>query len=133
MGTSVPWDSWRKLHFREAPQTCIDVVRVDDLADKCPLLIGATAHKLMTDEIRIAAGHGPRGPVETNFSVAHGPCAMERPRAWSAPAVERRISSALLAGSLLKAIAAAYASLPRGPGAVKAVAAAGRVANHLVI
>jgi hypothetical protein len=46
---------------------------------------------------------------------------MEMPRAWSATAVERRLSLALLAGSLLKAIAAACAPLPRGPWDVKAV------------
>jgi hypothetical protein len=34
---------WRKLHFREAPRTLLDVVRVDDPAYKRPLLIGTTA------------------------------------------------------------------------------------------
>ena len=48
-------------------------------------------------------------------------------------AVERRISLALLAGSLLKAIAAACAPLPMGPWDVKAVASAGRLANHLAL
>ena len=56
---------------------------------------------------------------------------MEMPRAWSAPAVERRISLALLAGSRLKAIAAACDPLPMGPWDVKAVSSAGRLANHL--
>ena len=58
---------------------------------------------------------------------------MEMPRAWSETAVERRISLALLAGSLLKAIAAACDPLPMGPWDVKAVASAGRLANHLAL
>jgi hypothetical protein len=122
---------WRNLHFREAPQTTIDVVRVDDPAYKRPLLIGTTARELTTQELRIAYGH--RWPVETNFYVAQGTCAMEMPRAWSATAVERRISLALLVGSLLKAIAAACSPLPMGPWDLKAVASAGRLANHLAI
>jgi len=122
---------WRNLHFREAPQTRIDVVRVDDPAFKRPLLIGTTARELTTDEIRTA--YGQRWPVETNFYVAQGTCAMEMPRAWSETAVERRISLALLAGSLLKAIAAACAPLPMGPWDLKAVSSAGRLANHLAI
>ncbi len=95
---------WRNLHFREAPRTLIDVMRVDDPAYKRPMVIGTTARELTTAEIRIAYGH--RWPIETNFFVAQGTCAMEMPRAWSATAVERRISLALLSGSLLKAIAA---------------------------
>jgi len=122
---------WRNLHFREAPRTLIDVVRVDDPAYKRPLVIGTTARELTTAEIRIAYGH--RWPIETNFFVAQGTCAMEMPRAWSATAVERRISVALLAGSLLKAIAAACAPLPMGPWDLKAVASAGRLANHLAL
>jgi hypothetical protein len=122
---------WRNLHFRETPRTLLDVVRVDDPAYKRPLLIGTTARELTTDEIRTAYGH--RWPVETNFYVAQGTCAMEMPRAWSAPAVERRISLALLSGSLLKAIAAACAPLPMGPWDVKAVSSAGRLANHLAL
>jgi hypothetical protein len=122
---------WRHLHFRETPQTSIEVVRVDDPAYKRPLVIGTTARELTTAEIRIAYGH--RWPVETNFYVAQGTCAMEMPRAWSETAVERRISLALLAGSLLKAIAAACDPLPMGPWDVKAVASAGRLANHLAL
>jgi hypothetical protein len=122
---------WRNLHFREAPQTRIDVVRVDDPAFKRPLLIGTTARELTTAEIRTAYAH--RWPVETNFSVAQGTCAMEMPRAWSATAVERRMSLALLAGSLLKAIAAACDPLPMGPWDLKAVSSAGRLANHLAL
>jgi hypothetical protein len=37
----------------------------------------------------------------------------------------------LLAGSLLKALAAASEALPMGPWARKAVSSAGRLANHL--
>jgi hypothetical protein len=122
---------WRNLHFRETPRTLIDVVRVDDPAYNRPLLIGTTARELTTDEIRSAYAH--RWPIETNFYVAQGTCAMEMPRAWRAPAVERRISLALLAGSLLRAIAAACGPLPMGPWDVKAVASAGRLANHLAL
>lgn len=122
---------WRNLHFRETPRTLLDVVRVDDPAYKRPLLIGTTARELTTDEIRSAYAH--RWPIETNFYVAQGTCAMEMPRAWSATAVERRISLALLAGSLLKAIAAACGPLPMGPWDVKAAASAGRLANHLAL
>jgi len=120
---------WRNLHFRETPRTLIDVVRVDDPAYKRPLLIGTTARELTTAELRAAYAH--RWPIETNFYVAQGTCAMEMPRAWTEKAIERRISLALLAGSLLKAIAAACAPLPMGPWDVKAVASAGRLANHL--
>jgi hypothetical protein len=122
---------WRNLHFRETPRTLIDVVRVDDPAYKRPLLIGTTARELTTDEIRSAYAY--RWPIETNFYVAQGTCAMEMPRAWSATGVERRISLALLAGSLLKAIAAACTPLPMGPWDLKAVASAGRLANHLAL
>jgi hypothetical protein len=122
---------WCSLHFRESPQTPMDVVRVDDPAYKRPLLIGTTARELTTAEIRTAYGH--RWPVETNFYVAQGTCAMEMPRAWSETAVERRLSLALLAGSLLKAIAAACDPLPMGPWDLRAVASAGRLANHLAL
>ena len=95
---------WRNLHFRQAPRTLIDVGRVDDPAYKRPLLIGTTARELTTAEIRSAYAH--RWPIETTFYVAQGTCAMEMPRAWTEKAIERRICLALLAGSLLKAIAA---------------------------
>jgi hypothetical protein len=55
------------------------------------------------------------------------------PRAWSATGVKRRRSLALLAGCLLKAIAAACDPLPLGPWDVKAVASAGRLANPLAL
>ena len=120
---------WCNLHFKAVPQTLLDVVRVDDPAYRRPLLIGTTARELTTPEIRTAYGH--RWPVETNFYVAQGTCAMEMPRAWTAHAVERRISLALLAGSLLKAIAAACAPLPMGPWDRKPARSAGRLANYL--
>jgi len=120
---------WNNLHFARAHQTIIDVVRVDDPAYKRPLLIGTTARELTTDEIRQAYGH--RWPVETNFFVAQGTCAMEMPRAWTEQAVSRRISLALLCGSLLKARAAAGAALPTGPWDRKALSPAGRLANYL--
>jgi hypothetical protein len=122
---------WKNLYFRAAPQTILDVVRVDDPAYKRPLLIGTTAGELRTDEIRAAYGH--RWPVEPNFYVAQGSCAMEMPRAWTEKALERRISLALLTGSLLKAIAAGCDPLPMGPWDLKAVASAGRLANHLAL
>jgi hypothetical protein len=122
---------WRNLHFRETPRTLLAVVRVDDPAYKRPLLIGTTARELTTAELRRAYAH--RWPMETNFYVAQGTCAMEMPRAWSETGVERRISLALLAGALLKAIAAACDPLPMGPWDIKAVSSAGRLANHLAL
>ena len=120
---------WNGVHFARTPRTVIDVVRVDDPAYKRPLLIGTTARELTTDEIRQAYGH--RWPVETNFFVAQGTCAMEMPRAWTERAVSRRISLALLCGSLLKAIAAACEAIPMGPWDRNAAGTAGRLANHL--
>ncbi len=130
-GREVRVRRWHNLHFARAPRTVIDVVRVDDPAYQRPLLIGTTARELTAAEISAAYGH--RWPVETNFYVAQGSCAMEMPRAWSERAVERRISLALLSGSLLKAIAAACEPLPMGPWDRKAVGSAGRLANHLDI
>ena len=122
---------WRNLHFRATPRTLRAVVRVDDPTYKRPWLIGTTAPEWTTDEIRSAYAH--RWPIEPNFSVAQGPWALEMPRAWSETGVERRLSLALLAGSLLKAIAAAGGPLPMGPRELKAVASAGRLANHLAL
>src|SRR5262249_56132279 len=68
-----------------------------------------------------------------NVYAAKGTCGMEMRGAWRATAVERRISLALLSGSLLKAIAAACGPLPMGPWDLKAVASAGRLANHLAL
>jgi hypothetical protein len=120
---------WNSLHFARAPHAVIDVIRVDDPAYKRPLLIGTTARELTTVEIRQAYGH--RWPVETNFFVGQGTCAMEMVRAWTPTAVSRRISLALLCGSLLKAIAASCEALPMGPWDHKAASTAGRLANHL--
>jgi len=122
---------WGNLHFERAPQTVIAAVRVDDPAYTRPLLIGTTARELTTEEIGQAYRH--RWPVETNFYVAQGTCALEMPRAWTEKALTRRLSLALLAGSGLKAIAAACEPLPMGPWDRKAVGSAGRLANHLDI
>jgi len=122
---------WNNVHFARAPKTVLDVVRVDDPLYKRPLLIGTTARELTTTEMRQAYGH--RWPVETNFFVAQGTCAMEQPRAWTELAVSRRISLALLCSALLKAIAAACVALPMGPWDRKAVRTAGRLANHLAL
>jgi hypothetical protein len=56
---------------------------------------------------------------------------MEMPRAWTATALERRISLALLAGSLVKAIAAVCAPQAMGPWDRQPVRSAGRLANYL--
>jgi hypothetical protein len=120
---------WRNRHFKAAPPTLLDVVRVEDPASPRPLLIGPTARALTPLEIRTAYGH--RWPVATNFYVAQGTCAMEMPRAWTAHAVERRISLALLAGSLLQAIAAVCDPLPMGPWDRTPARSAGRLANYL--
>ena len=120
---------WRNLPFRAAPPTLIDVVRGDDPASKRPLVIGTTARELTTEELRSASGQ--RWPVATTCSGAHGTGAMEMPRAWSETAGERRLSWALLSGSLLKASAAACGPLPMGPWDLKALASAGRLAHHL--
>lgn len=77
-GRQVRVRRWNKLHFARVPKPIIGVVRVDNPAYKRPLRIGTTARELRTDEIRQAYGH--RWPVETNFFVAQGTCAMEMPR-----------------------------------------------------
>jgi hypothetical protein len=128
-GRAVRVRRGRTLHFRETPQTAIEVVRVADPAYQRPLLIGTTARELTTAEVRLASGS--RWPVATHFYGAPGPGAMGMPRAWSATAVTRRISVALLAGSLVKALAAAGAPLPMGPGDRKPARSAGRVANYV--
>src|SRR2546429_3448104 len=56
---------------------------------------------------------------------------MEMPRAWTETALERRISVALLAGSLLKAIAAVCAPQAMGRWDRQPVRSAGRLANYL--
>src|SRR6266436_6414552 len=93
------------------------------------LLVGTTASELTSAECRVAYGH--RWPVETNFFVAQDSTAMEMPRAWTETALERRISLALLAGSLLKAIAAVCAPQAIGPWDRKPVRSGGRLAHYL--
>ena len=83
------------------------------------------------DEFLQAYPH--RWPVETNFFVAQDTTAMEMPRAWTAKALERRISLSLLTGALLQAIAAATAPLAMGPWDRKPMPSAGRLANYLDI
>ena len=68
--------------------------------------------------------------MATNFYVAQGTGAREMPRVWSETAGARPISLALRAGSLLKTLAAQCEALPMGPWDLKAVSAAGRLANH---
>ena len=58
---------------------------------------------------------------------------MEMPRAWTATALERRVSLALLTGSLLQAIAAATEPLAMGPWDRQPTPSAGRLTNHLDI
>jgi hypothetical protein len=120
---------WRSLHHLDFKTTLLDVVRVDDPDVKEPLLIGTTARELSSDEMR--EGYGHRWPVETNFYVAQDTCAMEQPRAWTEPALPRRIGLSLLCGSLLKAIAASFEAIPTGPWDRKAKPSAGRLAHHL--
>src|SRR6267378_3436702 len=122
---------WHWLHYEEFPTLRLDVVRIDDPAYDKPLLVGTTASELTSAECRVAYGH--RWPVETNFFVAQDSTAMEMPRAWTATALERRISLALLAGSLLKAIAAVCAPQAMGPWDRQPVRSAGRLANYLDI
>ena len=106
-------------------------MRIDDPAYDKPLLVGTTASELTSEDCRVAYGH--RWPVETNFFVAQDSTAMEMPRAWTATALERRISVALLAGSLLQAIAAVCAPQAMGPWDRQPVRSAGRLANYLDI
>jgi hypothetical protein len=122
---------WNELHFAEARHTRLDVLRIDNPACQRPLLVGTTARELTTAEFLRAYPH--RWPVETNFFVGQDTTAMEMPRAWTETALERRISLALLTGSLLQAIAAATGPLAMGPWDRKPTPSAGRLANHLDI
>jgi hypothetical protein len=120
---------WHLLHYEAYPHVRLDVVRIDDPAYDKPLLVGTTAAELTSEECRVAYGH--RWPIETNFFVAQDSTAMEMPRAWTATALERRSSLALLVGSLLKAIAAVCAPQAMGPWDRQPVRSAGRLANYL--
>ena len=120
---------WHRLHYEAYPHVRLDVVRIDDPAYDKPLLVGTTAAELTSEECWV--GYQQRWPVETNFFVAQDTTAMEMPRAWTATALERRISLALLVGSLLKAIAAVGAPQAMGPWDRQPVRSAGRLANYL--
>ena len=120
---------WHLLHYEAYPNVRLDVVRIDDPAYDKPLLVGTTASELTSEECW--GGYQQRWPVETNFFVAQDTTAMEMPRAWTATALERRISLALLAGSLLKAIAAVCTPQAMGPWDRQPVRSAGRLANYL--
>ena len=119
---------WHLRHYAECPTMRLDVVRMDDPAYDTPLRVGTTACELKSEECRVGYGH--RWPVERNFFVAQDTTAMEMPRAWTATALERRISLALLAGSLLKAIAAVCAPQAMGRWDHQPVRSAGRLANY---
>jgi hypothetical protein len=122
---------WNGLHFAEARHTLLDVLRIDDPAYQRPLVVGTTPRELTTAEsLRV---YPLRWPVETNFFVGQDTTTMEMPRAWTETALERRISLALLTGSLLQAIAAATGPLAMGPWDCKPTPSAGRLANHLDI
>jgi hypothetical protein len=122
---------WNELHFEEARQTLLDVLRIDDPAFPQPLLVGTTARELTTEEFLLAYPY--RWPVETNFFVAQDTPAMERPRAWTEKAVERRIGLSLLTGWLPVAIAAVTGPLAMGPWDRQPMPSSGRLANYLDI
>ncbi len=67
----------------------------------------------------------------TRSYVGQDSCAMEMPRAFTANAVTRRISLALLCGSLLKAIAARCDPIALGPWDRKPQRTGGRLAHFL--
>ncbi len=56
---------------------------------------------------------------------------MEMPRAWTENAIKRRIGLALLAGCLLKAIAAVCEPIATGPWDRKPKPTAGRLSHYL--
>ena len=120
---------WSTLHYEGFPETILDVVRIDDPAYDVPLIVGSTARDLRLEEFW--SGYQHRWPVETNFFVAQDTAAMEMPRAWTQTALERRISLALLVGTLLKAIAAVCKPQAIGPWDRQPVRSAGRLANYL--
>jgi hypothetical protein len=122
---------WNRVHWEGYHETPLDVLRVDDPSYKEPVLVGATAHDLTTQELWQTYPH--RWPVETLFYIGAETTATEKPRAWTEQAVERRIGLGLLSGSLLKAIAAMGEGLAMGPWDKKPQPSAGRLANHLEI
>lgn len=120
---------WSALHFEAAPDTVLEVVRIDDPKFDKPLLLGTTARELATTDF--LPGYQCRATIETNFYVGQDTAAMEMPRAFTETAVPRRISLALLSGSLLKAIAAQCAPLSLGPWDKQPKPTAGRLAHYL--
>lgn len=120
---------WSQVHFEEYPETLLDAVRVDDPQYDKPLLLGATARELKT--IEFLTGYQCRATIETNFYVGQDSAAMDMPRAFAEVSVKRRSSLALLAGSLLKAIAAKCEALSLGPWDSKPQRTAGRLASFL--
>ncbi len=92
---------------------------------------GSIARELTTEQIW--SGYKHRSPVETNFFVAQDSAGMEMPRAWTENAIKRRISLAMLAGFVLKAIAANCEPLPIGPKDRRPQPTAGRLTNYLDI
>ena len=120
---------WSAAHYEEYAETVFDVVRVDDPKYKRPLVLGSTARELSSAEF--LEGYRMRSTVETNFYVGQDSCAMEMPRAFTENAVTRRISLALLSGSLLKAIAARCDPLALGSWDRKPQRTGGRLAHFL--
>ncbi len=122
---------WQQLHFEDEADTILDVVRIDHPDYDKPLLLGTIARELTTEQIWLGYKH--RSPVETNFYVAQDSAGMEMPRAWTENAIKWRISLAMLAGFVLKAIAANCEPLPIGPWDRRPLPTAGRPTNYLDI
>jgi hypothetical protein len=120
---------WSTLPYAEFPETLLDVGRIDDPAYDVPLRVGATARDVRLEAFGSGSPH--RWPVETHFFVAQDTAAMEMPRAWTQTALERRLSLALLVGTLFKAMAAVCTPQAIGPWDRKPVRSAGRLANSL--
>jgi hypothetical protein len=120
---------WPLRHDEAGPHLRLAVVRIAEPAYDKPLLVGTTACELTREECGV--GSQQRWPVETHFWVAPDTTALEMPRAWTATALERRLSVAWLAGALWKAIAAVCAPQAMGPGARQPVRSAGRLAHYL--
>ena len=122
---------WQHGHYAGDEKTPLDVLRVDDPAYEQPLLRGTTARELTMKEGAQASLQ--RWPGETLFDIGEETTATERPSAWSAQAVERRIGRGWLSGALLTAMAATGEGLVMGPWEKKPQPTAGRLANHLEI
>jgi len=103
-GQSAPL---RNLHCRETRRP-LDGVRVETRVQAALLI----ARRPRVDDPRDPHGLWAWWPVETILCRARHLC-LEMP-AWTAHAVDRRISLALLAGSLLRR--SRVSPLPRGPG-----------------